>query len=55
MSLIKATTGKPGFSNVSDSNDNGRDSGMLDTEITHLLNSDTDDEDFIGFVDHEEK
>ncbi|XP_072769637.1 pogo transposable element with KRAB domain [Nerophis lumbriciformis] len=38
-------------STETDSDDDERDAGMLDAEIAQLLNSDTEDEDFDGFVE----
>ncbi|KAJ8280487.1 hypothetical protein GJAV_G00055280 [Gymnothorax javanicus] len=43
----------PGNSNDTDSDNDERDPGMLDAVIAQLLNSDTDDEEFEGFVDEE--
>jgi len=37
------------YSNETES-DNERDPGMLDVEIAHLLHSDTEDEEFDGFL-----
>lgn len=43
----------PSNSNHTDSNNDERDSAILDTIIAHLFNSDTEDEDFGGLVDKE--
>lgn len=43
----------PGNSNDVDSDNDDRESGMLDSVIAQLLNSDTEDEEFEGFVDEE--
>ncbi|KAG5831790.1 hypothetical protein ANANG_G00282950 [Anguilla anguilla] len=43
----------PGNSNDTDSDNDERDPGMLDAVIAQLLNSDTEDEEFEGFVDEE--
>lgn len=40
-------------SKETDSDNDERDPGMLDAEIAQLLNSDTEDEEFDGFVDEE--
>lgn len=43
----------PGNSNDTDLDNEERDPGMLDAVIAQLLNSDTEDEEFDGFVDEE--
>ena len=42
-----------GNSNETDSNNDERDLGMLDAEIDLLFNSDTENEEFDGFVEEE--
>ena len=39
--------------NETDSDSDETDPGMLDAEITQLLNSDTEDEEFDGFLEEE--
>ena len=45
------TNEQPSNSNETESEDDERDPGLLDAAIAQLLNSDTEDEEFEGFVD----
>ena len=44
---------QPSNSNETESDDDERDPGSLDATIAQLLNSDTEDEEFDGFVEDE--
>ena len=49
----KAGIELPGNGKDTDSDNDGRDQGMLDEVIAQLFNSDTEDEEFEGFMDEE--
>ena len=49
----KAGIELPGNGKDTDSDNDERDQGMLDEVIAQLFNSDTEDEEFEGFVDEE--
>ncbi|VDP84434.1 unnamed protein product [Echinostoma caproni] len=44
---------QPSNSNETESDDDERNPGLLDAAIAQLLNSDTEDEEFDGFVEEE--